>query len=460
MSGKLKTFIAVLFVVLVCLFPSRAGAEGDDLFSLYSLARSKDPAIGKSQARLDAGIADQDIATAQMYPRIDANAGINWFSNTSLNYGPSEISGSYTGNSYGFSTRLPLYQMPNVFNLAASKAGVRGAGAALTGSRQELIVAVAEAYFGLLKAQVDEVLYRDEMNRLNQIHDQAKEFSNKGVGTIISVFEARAKLDSSAADMIKATTVRKLAAQQLASIVNKQVTDIFDLGTYKPHGPAPADMEWWLETMQKNRPALVQAREMLAQSELQRKSARAGHLPTVNATGGYAVSKGSTFLPEVETRQWWVGFNLAVPIYSGGETAARTRRSLAVESEQGFVLREAGEQGIQKLKQAFLNLEYSSEIIPSLMQKRASAVMQLEATRDGRSVGTRTVIDLLNAEQGVAISQRDLAGALYDNALRHLQLKAAAGILKEDDLIEINNLLVKSAAREHFLIRQVEELPK
>lgn len=458
MSGNRKVFFAML-VVLACLSQSPASA-GDDLYSLYSLARSKDPVIGKSQARLDIGRADVDLALAQMLPRIDANAGVNLISNTSLNYTPSEISGSYTGSSYGFSTRLPLFQMPNVFNLAASRAGVRGAEAALAGSAQDVMVTVAEAYFGLLKAQADEVLYRDELKRLELIHDQAQEAHKSGTGTIISVIETRAKLDSVAAEAVKATAIRKLTALQLENIVGRQVTDIFDLGPYQPRGPEPESLEWWLETMQKNNHELIQARELLAKSEFQQKSALAGHLPTLNASGGYAVNKGSTFLPEVETRQWWIGLNLAVSLYSGGETDARTRRALAATSEQDFILKEVREQGTQKLRQAFLNLEYNSKIIPSLLQKRASAVLQLEATREGRSVGTHTLVDLLNVEQGVAVSERDLASALYDNALRHLQLKSAAGILKEEDLREINSMLVRSPGGERFLPGQTQVLPK
>ncbi|MBV5341505.1 MAG: TolC family protein [Deltaproteobacteria bacterium] len=459
MNGELKILPAALLLIL-CLLPAPAAAGVEDLLTLYAPAKAKDPAIGKARARLDASRADTNISFAQMLPRVEANAGINWISNISLNYGPNEISGTYTGDSYGFSARVPLFAVPNVYNLAASRATVRGADAILSGSRQDLIVNLAEAYFGLLKAQIDEVLYREEMNRLGQIHAQVTEFKNSGTGSAISVYEAKAKLDSAAADSIKATIMCKLAAQQLESIAGRQVTEIMDLGPYKSHGPEPADIDWWLDVMLKNRPTLVQARELLTQSELSRRAVNAGHLPTISASGGYSVSKGSTFLPEVETRQWTIGLNLSLPIYSGGETAARTRRALAVESEQRFVVSETREQGVQKLKQAFLNLEYSNAIMPSTLQKKVSAVIQLEATRDGRIVGTRTGIDLLNAEQGAAIAQRELAGALYDNALRQLQLKAAAGILQENDLMELNLLLVKAPARENFLLRQTDEVPK
>ena len=81
----------------------------------------------------------------------------------------------------------------------------------------------------------------------------------------------------------------------------------------------------------------------------------------------------------------------------------------------------------------------------------------MEAAKEGRGVGTRTGIDLLNAKQGVAIAQRDLAGALYDNALRQLQLKSNAGILKESDLSDLNELLVTVSASQYFLNRQIDE---
>ena len=456
MNDKMRFLLAVL-MISACLIPAHAWAGVDDLLTLYHDARSSDPAIGKAKARLEASRADTDISISQMLPRVEANAGINWISNTSLYYGPSEISGSYTGDSYGFSARVPLFVVPNVLNLAASRASVRGADAALAGSRQDLIVALAEAYFGLLKAQVDEVLYRDELKRLEQIYDQIKEFKSSGTGTVLSVFEAKAKLDSAASDSIKATIVTKLAVQQLESIVGRPVTEVKDLGKYTVRGAEPAEIEWWLAAMQKSRPSLVQVRELLKQSELTRRAANASHLPTIYASGGYSVSKGSTFLPQVETRQWTVGLNLSVPIYSGGETSARTQRALAMESEQGFVLNEVRDQGILKLKQAFLNLEYSSALLPSTLQKRASALQQMEAAKEGRGVGTRTGIDLLNAKQGVAIAQRDLAGALYDNALRQLQLKSNAGILKESDLSDLNELLVTVSASQYFLNRQIDE---
>ena len=73
-------------------------------------------------------------------------------------------------------------------------------------------------------------------------------------------------------------------------------------------------------------------------------------------------------------------------------------------------------------------------MIKALKQKEISTEIQLNGVSKGRGLGTRTAIDLLNAEQSYSIAKRDLRNALYDNVVRIIQLKAAAGILDEADL--------------------------
>lgn len=438
---KNKTLLVILFFAFAVHFDSPAAAAKDDLLSLYSGAKAKDPSIGRAEAQLEASKADTDIALSQMLPRSDANASINWISSTTLNYNPTELSSSYTGDGYGVAVRVPVFQLPAVYGLAASKASLRAADAALAGSRQDLIMQLADLYFGLLKARVDGLLYADEQKRYGLLLEQVQALHQSGVGDILAVYDAQTRLENVIAEQIKADNQRKLVAEQLSTLTGNRVTEIMDLGHYQPNGPTPADLQWWLDTQQKEHPALLHARELLTQSELQIKAVKAGHLPVLQASAGYTVSKGSTFLPLVETRQWYAGFNLSMPLYSGGETAAKTRRAKAIESEQGFILNATNDQNIQKLKQLYLDLEYQTARISSLTRKKRVADMQLEAIKTGHKLGTRTAADLLGAEQSVAYIRRDLAKAGYDHALRSMSLKYAAGILHEVDLIDLNSRL-------------------
>jgi outer membrane protein len=189
--------------------------------------------------------------------------------------------------------------------------------------------------------------------------------------------------------------------------------------------------------MEKQDPYLQQARESLAQTGEQLKAAKAEFLPVLQASGGYVNSRGGAYKPDIETQQWTVGASLSFPLYSGGGTTAKIQRAVSSESERRFMLDEIREQRRENVKQAFYNLRYNYNLIKALEQKKASAEIQLGAVKKGREIGTRSAIDLLNAEQSYSIALRDLKNSLYDDALRVVQLNFAAGTLKDEDIMAI-----------------------
>lgn len=434
MRNKLLFIGIMIFCSMQYLMPADVQAEEKGILELYTLAKGKDPVVGKAEARLEAGKADQEIAWSALLPRITANASQRHLWHTVENYGPETIDGSYDGFSYGVGGQLPILNLPSHLQTAAADAGLKSAEAGTDAARQDLIVRLVNAYVALLKAQTDEKLYRDELARVAEILKQAEAFLKAGTGDIIAVYEARARMDSAAADLIKTEAQRKVAEQELSSLTGITVTAVRDLPVIVPRGPAPDDLAWWLATMQKKNPAVIQARHDLTQAGHISTANRAGHLPTIQLSGGYTVDKGSTFLPEVETKQWYIGASVSLPIYSGGETVARTRRAVAAESERRYMLVDVQDKSAKQVKEAFLNLHYNVSLTEAYKRKFDSAELQLKATRKGREIGTRTAIDLLNAEQTWAVSRRDLSNALYDNLLLHLQLRAAAGVLAENDL--------------------------
>lgn len=333
---------------------------------------------------------------------------------------------------------MPLFAMPAYHQLSAADAGIRSAASGSDLARQDLMTRLVTAYVRFVKAQADERVYSEEKSRLNRILEQAEAFLKAGTGDIIAVHEARARLDSAGADLVKSQGERRLAEQLLANLTGISVTAVRDLAVARPAPPEPADLNWWIETMQQRNPAIRQAREDLTQAEEGSKAAGAGHLPTVNLFGGYSADKGSTFLPDVLTSQWYVSATVTVPIYYGGETSASTRKAIAGEAERRFMLTDARDQRLQRLKEAFVKLQYSVALAEAYQRKLDSAQTQLNATQKGLNLGTRTAIDLLSAEQKHAISRRDLTSALYDNFQYQIELKAAAGILEESDLASIS----------------------
>ena len=407
---------------------------GENLYDLYLLAKANDPDLGRSRSRYLATQADTKIARAGLRPRVNADFGLSWIDQSTYNSGPSTLTSSVFGFNYDLVASAPLLHFPYYYNLASAKAAERGEEAGVVATRQNLIFKLGSAYFGVLKARGDEQISRDEISRVRQALEQAQAFLKSGTGDIIAVYEAQARLDSVMADLNRNQSGLTLAQQRLSSIVGRVVSSIVDQVPSQPKSAEPADIEWWLATMEKNDPQIWQAQEGLASTIQQTKSAKAEHLPVIDASGGFDVSKGAAYAPSTETRQWHVGATVTVPLYSGGETSARIQRANAYETERRYALDQVREQRRDNLKQAYFNLSYNVSQIKALEQREASALVQLNATRRGRDIGTRTAIDLLNGEAAYAVAQRDLKSALYDNVVRIIELKAAAGVLTEEDL--------------------------
>jgi outer membrane protein len=415
--------------------PAAAGGS-ETLFDLYLLAKANDPDLGRSQSRYLGSQADTDVARAAFRPRLYADFGVSWLSQGTYNSGTGTVNSDVFGFNYDLVGSAPILHFSSFHDLASARAAERGEEADVAATRQNLLLKLAQAYFATLTAKGDEQISREETSRVKQTLEQAQAFLKAGTGDIIAVYEAKARLDSVLADQNRSESTLKLSDQRLSSIVGRVVPSIADLQPKRPKSPEPDDLEWWLTTMEKKDPQILQTREGLTSTAEQTESARAIHLPTIDATAGYDVNKGAAYAPTEETRQWHVGAMITVPIYSGGDTSARVRRAAANETERRYALDQVREQRRDNLKQSFFNLRYNVSLIKALEEKQGSALLQLDAIKKGRSIGTRTAIDLLNGEAAYAVAQRDLKNALYDNVVQVIELKAAAGILSEEDLAQ------------------------
>jgi len=436
-----QPIVATVIMFLALLVPD-IGLCGKDLVTMFDLAKMKDPTLQKAEAQLQVALEDKNISRSQVRPTVEANAGATEFWHTVTNSGPSDIDGQFTGYNYSVMLRQPIINGPLWANLSYSDAGIRAARNRVMVAAQDLMVRVSEAYFAVLKARSDELIAGKEEKLLNRILLQAKSFLEKGTGDIIAVYEAQARVDSAHADLIKAVNDRLVAEQQLAILTGlTEIGELAEISSFIPAEPDPPLVDSWLELARQSHPAIKQARENLQMAEHDLTSTKRLHWPTLDLSGGYTVNKGSAFLPEVATKQWLVGFNLNVPIFSGFGTEAKIRKSRAQIAEQKAVVIDSMEQVRFRTESLYLSVKNSVSFIQALKRQHQSARIQLEATRKGNVIGTRTIVDLLNAEQKYATSQRDLTNAGYDHLHYEIQLQAAAGILDENDLQRTNRLL-------------------
>jgi outer membrane protein len=138
---------------------------------------------------------------------------------------------------------------------------------------------------------------------------------------------------------------------------------------------------------------------------------------------------------------------LNVPLFAGGGTQARVRETLNLQNKTMADLESAKRTAAQTARQTFAGVNSGLAQVAALEAAERSSQLALESNKLGYQVGVRINIDVLNAQQQLSSTQRDLARAKYETLLNGLKLKASTGALREADLAEISELMQAVAVK-------------
>jgi outer membrane protein len=189
---------------------------------------------------------------------------------------------------------------------------------------------------------------------------------------------------------------------------------------------------------------LVQAQQAAyeaADKEVER--LRAGHYPTLDLVGNYGRSRayaGISATNLLQSEIGNIGVQVNIPIFQGGYVNSKTREALAARAASGAALEAARRGAEQDARQSFLGVVNGLAQVRALRAALLSSAKALEANKLAYEVGVRINIDVLNAENQVYVTRRDLNKLSFDALLAQLKLKASVGALGEADLEQINRL--------------------
>jgi outer membrane protein len=136
-----------------------------------------------------------------------------------------------------------------------------------------------------------------------------------------------------------------------------------------------------------------------------------------------------------------IGIQLSVPLFTGGYNTSKVREAVALSDKASADLELSRRNAEQTVRQTFVGVTSGLAQVKALEAAEISSTSALESNKLGYQVGIRINIDVLNAQQQLYSTKRDLAKARYDTLMNGLRLKAAAGTLTENDLVAINVLL-------------------
>ena len=135
------------------------------------------------------------------------------------------------------------------------------------------------------------------------------------------------------------------------------------------------------------------------------------------------------------------GLQLGLPLYAGGAISSREREAAAIFEKSRQDLENARRSAALATRQSYLAVINGVAQVGALEQALVSSQSALDSNKLGYEVGVRINIDVLNAQQQLFSTRRDLAVARYNTITNHLRLKSAAGSLREEDLELVNRAL-------------------
>ena len=452
MKKALKQITISTGIAISCLISAPIFAA--NLMEVYKYACANDPTIKSARADFLANKQNVPLSIAAFLPQVFANGSLqrNRVDNqTAAN--PFDSDTVFYNNTarYSLSATQSIFNFSNWAKLSEANSLVKQSAATLSAAAQDLMIRTVTAYFNVLVASEDLRFTRAEKKAIGRQLKQNQERFKVGLIAITSVHESQASYDSVTAQEIATQNQLEIRIEELREITNKAFPVMRGIGEKLPLlKPKPANIDRWVAVAEKQNYQLQAAHYATLGAKAVIKEQFSGHLPVVSAAGNYNYSfqDNPYGIPNGDSRVKTADISVAadLPIFSGGATTALTRQArynfLAASANEVKTHRSV----VSQTRQTYLSVISGISQVKADKQTIVSRNSALEATDAAYKVGTRTFVDVLDAQSRLYDSERVHARDQYNYLLNTLLLKQAAGTLSLHDLYQINRVLEKDIA--------------
>lgn len=445
--------MAARCAVLAALGLPIAAAQATDLMAAYDHALRYDPAKLAADEAVVAGREKAVQGDSLLLPRVSLQAGLNRINNRTSSSAPEEFSSLLPSHSTGTARQASVQVTQPLYDAGARAAKQQLhqqtalAETRFDQSRQDIAQRVAQAYFGVLLAEEALRVVQAEKAAIGLQRDRAQARFDVGHGKVTDLQEAQARYDQVLTKEISARSVLDLRRAQFQETTGLPAEGLAQLAPgLVPAPPEPDNLVAWQVRGEDHSTAVRIKRSELEVATAEIEKHRLSGRPTLNLVARYTASGQSDGLSPLATggsdRAAVVGLQFNMPLYAGGAMNSREREALARQRQAEQDLAATRRDVRIQVQDAYLAVKTGVSRIASFAQSLASARTALEATTLGRDVGTRTELDVLDAQQRVFGAELDVAQTRFDYLLGRVRLAAAAGELSEADLRALNGWLV------------------
>ncbi|MEB1054768.1 outer membrane channel protein TolC [Citrobacter portucalensis] len=441
---QMKKLLPILIGLSLSGFSTLSQAE--NLMQVYQQARLSNPELRKSAADRDAAFEKINEARSPLLPQLGLGADYTYSNGYRDANG---VNSNATSASLQLTQTLFDMSKWRALTLQEKSAGIQDV--TYQTDQQTLILNTATAYFNVLNA-IDVLSYTQaQKDAVYRQLDQTTQRFNVGLVAITDVQNARSQYDTVLANEVTARNNLDNAVEQLRQVTGNYYPELASLNVDGFKTNKPQAVNALLKEAENRNLSLLQARLSQDLAREQIRLAQDGHLPTLDLTASTGVSDTSYSGSKTNTSQYddsnmgqnKIGLSFSLPLYQGGMVNSQVKQAqynFVGASEQ---LESAHRSVVQTVRSSFNNINASISSINAYKQAVVSAQSSLDAMEAGYSVGTRTIVDVLDATTTLYNAKQQLANARYTYLINQLNVKSALGTLNEQDLVALNNTLGK-----------------
>ena len=407
----------------------------DDLWSVYQQAKQADPQMQMAAANRSARYEARPRALAALHPTMTLSG--------QLGYQQQHLAGHaadrYASNSVSLNLTQPVYHRAAWLALSQVDKELAQADIQYQVAEQDLIMRVAQAYFGLLGAQDDLRFAQSEKTAIARQLEQAKQRFDVGLVAMTDVHEVQARSDQAGAALLSAENALDNAHAGLHEMTRRRPSALARLQASIPLEIPSTNQDWHVRAREHNL-ALRATRLAAAIAADEVGIQQSAHYPVLDLIASLSRSETQATTGVGSTNRH-IGLQLSVPIYQGGRVQAQVRQARFTEqaAQAAFTRQQYAVE--RQASTAYRSIQTSIGRVQALQAVQVSAQSALQATQAGFEAGTRTLVDVLNSQRDLYRARRDYAQARYQYVLSTLSLYQAVGILDDAHLQQINHWL-------------------
>ncbi|WP_089730078.1 TolC family outer membrane protein [Modicisalibacter muralis] len=457
--------LKLLPLLIASLLSSQARAA--DLWSITRDALENNAELASSRSFFQSVEKASDVQRGDLLPQIGATASVGHY----RTYSSPEVSGeaaggdsgdiggggtggigggsdfgaseeSYNATSVGLEATQALFDATNWYELQRSEEEIDQQALTLESDRQQLLYDVSAAYFEILRARDILAARVAQEKAIGRQLEQAREQFDVGLIAITDVHAAQASFDIARAQRIAAESDLQVSFEALERLTGKRYESIDGLADELPiESPQPSSRDAWVSLAMENNPVLLAAREGVDIADIAVDIAQSGHLPTLDAYANYSYANTDIEYLNGHDSGSEIGLRASLPLFSGGSTSAQVAQNTYLLESAQYDFEAQRRLTTQQVRSLFTQVSNDVQSVEAQRQAVISSRSALEATRSGYEVGTRNIVDVLEAEQSLYDALANYAEARYDYVIDLLALRREAGILDTGSIRAINEWL-------------------